>query len=93
MHTEHLEKEVDYSKYLGPNWRENKFEGKRVSTIISNHVGFIEILQYMSVLTTPPAFAPAHTVSKFPIGDHYCRSLQSIYCDRSKTKVELEAAV
>jgi len=50
-----------YSKYLGPNWRENKFEGKRVSTLISNHIGFLEILCYMSIMT-PPAFTPAHFV-------------------------------
>ena len=61
-HTSHSEESVDYySKYLGPEWRKNKFEGKRVSTLISNHVSFIEVLVWMSRLT-PPAFTPGHMV-------------------------------
>lgn len=68
------ESDVEYSKYLGPNWRKNKFQGKQVSTIVSNHIGFFEILLWMSLLT-PPAFTPAHFIKKFPIGDHYCRAL------------------
>ena len=38
--------EVDYSKYLGQNWRNEKLEGKRVSTLISNHIGFVDTLVY-----------------------------------------------
>ena len=80
--TEHTEADIDYSKYLGPNWRENKFKGKRVSTIVSNHIGFLEVLAWMSLLT-PPSFTPAHTVKAFPIGDHFVRSLNSLYVDRN----------
>ena len=39
-----VESEADYSKYLGSNWRENRFKGKRVSVIISNHGTFLDIL-------------------------------------------------
>merc|ERR1712176_539352 len=41
-HVHKHENQVDYSKYLGPNWRENKFRGKRVSTQVANHVGNID---------------------------------------------------
>ena len=47
------EDEVDYSKYLGPDWRKNKFKGKRVSTVVTNHTSFLEITAYMSNMTPP----------------------------------------
>jgi len=40
--SEYSDQEVDYSKYLGPNWRSNKYEGKQVPSFISNHIAFIE---------------------------------------------------
>ncbi len=92
MLTDHDEIEVDYSKYLGPNWRENKFQGKRVSTIVSNHIGFIEILAYIALMT-PPSFTPARQVKDFPIGDHFVRCLNSIYVDRTQKKEKRDALV
>ena len=38
------EEEVDYSLYLGPNWKSNEFKGKRVSTRVSNHIGILDVL-------------------------------------------------
>ena len=72
--TRHSEADTDYSKYLGPDWRKNKFKGKRVSTLVSNHIGFIETLLWMSSMT-PPAFTPMLAVKNFPIGDFYVRAL------------------
>jgi len=57
-HTEHTEADTDYSKYLGPNWKENKFTGKRVSTLISNHVSFLDFWVWICA-GKPPAFTPA----------------------------------
>ena len=91
-HTSHSEESVDYSKYLGPEWRKNKFEGKRVSTLISNHVTFIEVLVWASCMT-PPAFTPASFVQKLPIGDFYCKCLNSLYIDRSSSKEGLDRTV
>mmetsp|Transcript_34772 Transcript_34772/g.45750 ORF Transcript_34772/g.45750 Transcript_34772/m.45750 type:complete len:202 (+) Transcript_34772:124-729(+) len=92
MRHEYGIQEVDYSKYLGPNWRENKFKGKRVSTIVSNHIAFLEIFLWVSLLT-PPAFTPASFVKKFALGDHYCKVLQSIYIDRAASKEVLDGQV
>jgi hypothetical protein len=77
---------VDYSDYLGPHYGDSPFlkNKKRVSTIVSNHVGFLEMLAYLHIYSdTPPAFLPATQVKDFPIGDHYCKSLQCIYVDRN----------
>jgi len=46
-HIHKHENQVDYSKYLGPNWRENKFKGKRVSTQVANHTGMVDV--YLSL--------------------------------------------
>ena len=91
--TDHDETQVDYSKYLGPDWRNEKFQGKRPSTIISNHIGFIEILAYIALMTTPPSFTPSHHVKYFPIGDHFVRSLNSIYVDRTDNKEKRDSLV
>ena len=70
LHTKHSEVEVDYSPYLGPDWRKNKFQGKRVSKLISNHQGFLEILTWISLLT--------------PVVDFYIKALNSLYLDRKQ---------
>ena len=86
------EDEVDYSKYLGPDWKKNKFKGKRVSTIVSNHISFLEIPAWMSNMT-PPAFTPGSHVKKLPIGDHYCCAINSMYIDRNASKEVLDQQV
>ena len=92
VHTKHSEEDVDYSRYLGPEWRKNKFRGKRVSTLISNHITFIEVWVWISLLT-PPSYTPGSFIKKFPIGDFYCKCLNSIYVDRNAPKEELDRAV
>ena len=92
VHTKHSEEDTDYSRYLGPDWRKNKFQGKRISTLISNHVCVLDVLLWMSRLT-PPAFTPAHFVKKFPVGDFYVRCLNSLYIDRTTSKDGLDKTV
>ena len=60
--------------------------------MVSNHIGFLEILLWMSLIT-PSAFTPAHFVKKFFLGDHYCRALQCIYIDRTVSKEQLDKQV
>ena len=77
------ENDTDYSKYLGPDWKKNKFKGKRVSTMVSNHIGFLEIVAFMSTFELPPAFVAAHFIRNFPIGRSYISALQGIYANRA----------
>ena len=67
--------EVDYSKYLGPKWKENKFTGKNVATMVSNHIGFWEQPIYMAYCPKPPGYVTAHFVKYFPIGHFYCQAV------------------
>ena len=91
-YTEHGEADVDYSKYLGPNWRETsrQFKGKNVSTMVSNHIGFIEILTWITYCPKVPGFVAMLAVKSFPIGDFYTQVIQSEYVDRNADKEGLE---
>lgn len=46
----HTKDEVDYSKYLGPKWKELRLPGKRVPCMVSNHISFIDAFVWGSVL-------------------------------------------
>lgn len=86
------EEDIDYSKYLGPNWKENKFEGKRVPSLVSNHMGFLEITGLISIMT-PPSFTPMAGIKKMPIGDHFVSALQSLYVDKAMNKAGKDGLV
>ena len=83
---------ADYSKYLGPDYLKNEFKGKRVSTLVCNHIGFLEILGWMASID-PPGFIVGEHIKKFVMGDFYVKCLQSIYIDREKSKTDKDAMV
>ena len=89
-YTEHPDE--DYSKYLGPNWRETSksFKSNNVSMMVSNHIGFIEILNYISYCPRIPGFVAGIHVKSFPIGHFYTQIIQSEYVDRNADKESLE---
>ena len=92
-YTQHEEKDVDYSKYLGPNWRESKFTGKNVPLMISNHVGFFEYIFYMAYCPRPPGFVASHFIKEFAIGGFYTEIVQSEYVNRTLDKEALDKRV
>lgn len=77
--------DVDYSFYLGPDYKKHYKAPKRISTVVSNHISFLDIL---TLLDSPffPSFATAHFVKKFPIGAFYVEALQGIYINRELPK-------
>ena len=84
---------VDYSKYLGPKWRENKFKGKHLSTIVANHIAFVDMVSLTVVCM--PSFTPAifckYLMGGF--GDIWCGGLASLYIDRDQGKDGLDNTV
>lgn len=89
-YTEHYE--VDYSKYLGPNWKETtkQWKGTNVPVMASNHIGFLEIPLWMGFCPKIPGFVASHFIKDFPIGHHYTRIIQSEYVDRTADKEGLD---
>ena len=87
-HVYHKIDEIDYSKYLGLEWRKNNFKGNRVSTIVSNHCGILDIFAFASGQSS--SFTPSAHVKTFPcicgLGKFYCDVTQCVYCDRGATQ-------
>jgi len=62
----YFEVQTDYSKYLGPNWeQELKEREKPVSTIVSNHIGFMDLPIFFG---SPwiPGFTPKYQAQNVP---------------------------
>lgn len=85
--------DADYSKYLGPNYKMDKFQGKRVSTIVSNHVTFIDILVLNSISQSIPSYASADFIRKLPFGSLYTDGMGCIHIKREQSKEGLEKVV
>lgn len=81
------EKNVDYSKWLGPGELVSASAASlvRASMITPNHLGFFEIAGLV-VGDVHPGFAPKIELKKIPIMGAMTRALQSIYIDRFGAK-------
>lgn len=59
-------RDVDYSEYLGPNWKKELAERKKpISTVVSNHVAFIDLF-VMIISDHTPGFTPKEESRKVP---------------------------
>jgi len=72
--TKFTEDQIDYSKYLGPDWKKNKFKGKKISTMCGNHHSYLDhivpvINPHLEAIA--PIFTPAAFVKNLPIGHFY----------------------
>lgn len=76
--------EVDYSEYLGPNWKkEVKERTKPVSTLMCNHSSFLD-LWLLESSSFGPSFVSKEGVRKTPIGPQGV-ALQCIFLDEMKS--------
>lgn len=74
--------DVDYTYYLGPNYKiqnQNR-RVKRVSTIVSNHVSWLDCV--ILIKSVRPAFAVAAEFEKVPLLGHFSFCLDSIFIPR-----------
>lgn len=72
--------DVDYSFYLGPDYKEKEKKVPHVSTIVCNHVSFLDPVVLIKMLQ--PAFAPSVEFSKVPIVSNLIDAIDSIYIPR-----------
>ena len=80
MSTTITEKDVDYSYYLGPDYKKGYKNIKKTSTIVSNHCSWLDSLILIKYIT--PAFAPTAYFLTVPIFGKVCSMLDSIFIDR-----------
>jgi 1-acyl-sn-glycerol-3-phosphate acyltransferase len=88
--------DVDYSKYLGPDWKNNLFTGKRVSMSISNHFSYLDGPVLVADRTLPyvcPQFTPADQIGKIPIARFILECCGAFFMPRAAGKEERDKIV
>jgi hypothetical protein len=74
--------DMDYSYYLGPNWREElKNHKKPIPSIVHNHASFFDVWLMLSSYWLPAFIAKMETYKS--IVGYQCTALQSLYIKRS----------
>lgn len=68
---------VNYSKYLGPDW---KAEYDNPSTIVSNHSTFLDII--VAMCRQPPSHIAKYGVKKIPFVGPLAESVGCLFIDR-----------
>ena len=72
--------DVDYSHYLGPNYKTSMKKVKRTSTLVCNHVSWLDCI--ILIKTIRPAFAPDAGFKNVPLLGTFIDCLDSIYIPR-----------
>ena len=77
-------KDVDYSYYLGDEYKKKEKGVKMTSTIICNHVSWLDGMVLLKSLF--PAFAPKEELSHVPFMSNLLNAVDSIYMPRGGTE-------
>jgi len=72
--------EYDYSEYLGEDYKKELTKPKRVSTIVSNHTCWLDVVALIK--TIKPAFSPSAEFRNIPLLSNLIDALDSIYIPR-----------
>ena len=76
--------DLDYSEYLGPDYKNTQKKIKRTSTIVCNHVSWLDAV--VLIKNIRPAFAPSQEFSNVPLLSTLINSIDSIYIPRGGTE-------
>jgi 1-acyl-sn-glycerol-3-phosphate acyltransferase len=77
--------DYDYSEYLGKDYKKDE-EPKFISTFISNHVSWSDIIVY--IFQYQPAFAAKKELRKIPVFGLLCQAIGCIFIARGGTQDE-----
>lgn len=72
--------DYDYTEFLGPDYKINQKKIKRTSTIVSNHVSWLDTV--ILIKNVKPAFAPSSEFKNVPILSTLIDCIDSIYIPR-----------
>ena len=72
---------VDYSKWLGPDWKPN-YDG--ASMIVSNHSGWYDVYNTFLFVRPMPGFIAKHSVKKVPALGPVATAVGTIYMSRNE---------
>ena len=71
IYTRTRQHDVDYSYYLGPDYKKTMKEVKHVSTLVTNHVSWCDVMILLGGRYTP-AFAAKKSLKKVPLFGLVC---------------------
>ena len=91
VHTNVKSINFDYSEYLGADYNLKLENTKRTSTIVSNHISWIDPIVMIKTLRS--AFAPNSGLKNIPIVKTLCDCLDSIYIRRGGTEEQVSEAL
>jgi 1-acyl-sn-glycerol-3-phosphate acyltransferase len=76
-----IESDVDYSEYLGPDYKKKQVLPKKTSMIVANHTSWLD----SPVLITSyyPGFTTSAEAGEVPVLNTLINTLQSVYVQRS----------
>mmetsp|Transcript_8630 Transcript_8630/g.14600 ORF Transcript_8630/g.14600 Transcript_8630/m.14600 type:complete len:154 (+) Transcript_8630:227-688(+) len=80
LYTHSKKVESDYTYYLGPEYKDHMKKIKKTSTIISNHISWIDPIVLIKNLR--PAFSPTSELQNVPLLATLIDVLDSIYIPR-----------
>jgi len=83
--------EVDYSPWLGEDYKQKRPDVKRVSTLIMNHTTLFDIPALQT--QGSPSFATKEGVKKVPVAGFLVKVSQGIFLNRGGSEAEREAAI
>lgn len=72
--------DVDYSYYLGQNYKTEMKKVKRTSTMVCNHVSWLDCI--ILIKSVRPAFSPSIEFRNVPLLGTFIDCLDSIYIPR-----------
>ena len=85
MYTYTTYKDVDYSYFLGPDYKKN-LSTKTTSTIIANHVSWLDPIVFGRRFM--PSMAPKDTLKHTPLVNTLANAIGSLYMPRGGTREE-----
>lgn len=91
MRTTKVYKDVDYEYYLGSDYRRNSVKWLRTSTIICNHVSWLDTAVLMK--NVRPAYGASSEFQNAPILSTLINALDGIYIPRGGTRKKKEEAL
>ena len=75
----HTRPDVDYSKWLGPDWKP-KYEG--ASIVVSNHCGWVEVFFTFLFVRPMPSFIAKTGIKQVPSIGTIATAVGSMWMDR-----------
>lgn len=86
--TQEQRRDIDYSKYLGPDWKPS-FEGAGI--LVINHQSWLDIM--VMLYTQCPSFVSKQEVLSYPGIGKIAECIQSIFLNRTDSKEKLAVAL